>query len=438
MVRPRPPATVVAACAAAPLLAALGLCWTLWYGLRQPASAAAFAAVIALGELAASRARERLTAPLATAGALAYALLGESAGLRSFGAAAQAVPQIVAVVAIATLLGSVPRIARGHGPPLADQLARRVLVTAFAATCFQPLFTTGTLGRLTGGRGPGYALVLVAVLALAALCDAVLGAVLARARTGWPFVPLLRDELRALVGIGSAMVATGAVMALATAVAGLWALPVFSLPLLLTQLSFRRYETVRTTYRQTIASLARATEIAGYTRPGHARRVAGLSRGVGRELGLTEVELDLLEQAALMHDIGQLSLVDPVADGATQPLRAVQRRRIALLGAAVVRQTGVGTPVAQIVERQAEPYREQPLAARIVRAANDYDDLAVGSSSVQGPLQALERLRLDTAEEYDPRVVAALHGVLARGSVPYGGGWAPQGSTAAGGGGDGG
>ncbi|MEV6109433.1 HD domain-containing protein [Streptomyces sp. NPDC051940] len=388
-------------------------------GLRQPGLACAFAALIVVGELAGSRTGHRLTAPLGTAGSLAYALLGESAGMT----AAHGIPQIVAVVATATLIGSIPRIAGGFGPPVVEQLARRVLATAFAATCFQPLFTSGALGRLTGGRGPAYALSLVLVLALTTLCEAVLSALLAQARTGWPFAPLLRDELRALPGIGSAMVATGAVMALATAVAGVWALPVFSLPLLLTQLSFRRYEAVRATYRQTIASLARATEIAGYTPPGHARRVAELSRSVGRELGLAGRELDVLEQAALMHDIGQLSLIDPVPDGATEPLAEPDRRRIALLGAAVVRQTGVGTPVARIVELQAEPYREQPLAARIVRAVNDYDDLAAGSR-VEGPLFALERLRLDTAAEYDPRVVTALHGVVAvrdRGTTRYDG-----------------
>ena len=96
----------------------------------------------------------------------------------------------------------------------------------------------------------------------------------------------------------------------------------FCVPLLLTQFSFRRYAAVRATYRQTIASLARATEIAGYTPHGHARRVAALSRAVGRELGLSEPELTVLEYAALMHDIGQLSLVDPVPAGATAPLPA--------------------------------------------------------------------------------------------------------------------
>ena len=193
--------------------------------------------------------------------------------------------------------------------------------------------------------------------------------------------PLLRDELRALLGIGSAVCATGAVMALAVAVAGLWALPVFCVPLLLTQLSFRRYAAVRTTYRQTIASLARSTEIAGYTPPGHARRVAALSRAVGRELGLSGPELTVLEYAALMHDIGQLSPRRPGPGRAPPPpLPAAEQRRIALLGGAVVRQTGVPAAVAVVVERQADPYREQPLAARIVRAVNAYDDLTRGSA----------------------------------------------------------
>ena len=44
----------------------------------------------------------------------------------------------------------------------------------------------------------------------------------------------------------------------------------------------------------------------------------------------------------------------------------------------MVRQTGVAAEVAVVVERQADPYREQPLAARIVRAVNAYDEMAAG------------------------------------------------------------
>lgn len=396
----------------AAVLTAAGLASTLRYGLDQPLHALVYGLFIVVGELIRTPlAGDRWATPLGTASALAYALLGEHGGQPT----THGVLQVIALVFTATLIGSLPHVARG-APGIQQHLIRRVLAVAFAATCFQPLYNTGQLHEWLG-EGSAYAVFIALVMTLTALCDAVLAAALAQARTGWRYGPLLRDELRALRGIGAAMCATGAVMALASAVAGSWALPVFCLPLLLTQLSFRRYAAIRGTYRQTIASLARATEIAGYTAQGHARRVAELSRAAGRELGLREAELDVLEQAALMHDIGQLSLLDPVPAGATEPLPLVDQRRIARLGGAVVRQTGVDAEVAVIVERQAEPYRDQALAARIVRAANAYDELAYGAQPVgnrlEGPLRALEQLRLATAEAYDPQVVAALHRALA-------------------------
>ncbi|MBT2506290.1 HD domain-containing protein [Streptomyces sp. ISL-98] len=411
-------------CAAAALTAyALGS--TLWYGLAEPGVALAFGVLITVGELGrwGARGPERHPTPLGSAGALAYALLGQNAAQPT----THGVLQVVAVVVTAALVGAVPHIARGHGPDV-GQVARRVLTVAFAAVCFQPLYNSGML-REWVGHGAYYAICLLFLLVLTALCDAVIAAAMARARTcphsfksmggtPIPYGPLLRDELRALLGIGSAVCATGAVMALGVAVAGLWALPVFCVPLLLTQMAFRRFAAVRTTYRQTITSLARATEIAGYTPPGHARRVALLSGAVGRELGLSEPDLTVLEYAALMHDIGQLSLLDPVPAGATASLPPAEQRRIALLGGAVVRQTGVPAEVAVVVERQADPYREQPLPARIVRAVNAYDDLSGESSGgLGGPLSALEQLRLGTGNDYQPEVVESLARVLSRGGL---------------------
>nr|WP_240106340.1 HD domain-containing protein [Streptomyces sp. MUM 203J] len=379
--------------------------WTLWHGVTQPGVALAFGVLVAVGEVA-RRPSGREPAPLGAAAALAYALLGQTAGQP----AGHGVAQVVTVAVAGALAGAVPHLARGRGPG-PDQVARRVLTTAFAALCWQPLAASGAVPA-AAAQGPGHALLLALLLVLTALCDAVLAALLHRARTGHPYGPLLRDELRGLLGIGSAVCATGAVMALSVAVAGLWALPVLALPLLVTQLAFGRYAAVRRTYRQTIACLARATEVAGYTPPGHAHRVAVLSRAVGRELGLPREDLTVLEYAALMHDIGQLSLVDPVREGATALLPPEEQRRIALLGGAVVRQTGVPADVAVVVERQADPYRAQPPAARIVRVVNAYDDLS--GETAQGGLQALEHLRLGTARDYHPAVVEALGRVLAR------------------------
>ncbi|MEG8278094.1 HD-GYP domain-containing protein [Streptomyces sp. AHA2] len=391
------------------LLAAGSLAVTLYDGLDERRVALAFGVLVAVGELARRNdTHVREPAPLGAAGALSYALLGEAGGHPTH----HGLAQVLAVVLAASLLGSVPHVARGQGPTL-DHLSRRVLTVGFVAVCFQPAYNRG---MFDDWGGPAYALLLLALLSLTALCDAVLGAALAHLRTGWPFGPVLRDELRAAHGIGTAVIATGAVMALAVAVVGLWALPVFSVPLLLAQMSFRRYAAVRATYRQTIASLARATEVAGCTPAGHARRVAAVSRAVGRDLGLTEPELAVLEYAALMHDIGQLSLVDPVPAGATAALPPAEQRRIALLGAAVVRQTGVDEAVAVVVERQADPYPEQPLAARIVRAVNAYEEKS-REGGPGGPLTALEELRLATAGTYAPEVVESLARVLARSSL---------------------
>ncbi|MBV9203849.1 MAG: hypothetical protein JO037_00260, partial [Actinobacteria bacterium] len=53
-----------------------------------------------------------------------------------------------------------------------------------------------------------------------------------------------------------------------------------------------------------------------------------------------------------------------------------------------------------------------PLSSRIIKAANAFDDL-VGSSLDPGRVaSAVQRLRLDTASEYDPGTVEALGRVV--------------------------
>jgi putative nucleotidyltransferase with HDIG domain len=45
---------------------------------------------------------------------------------------------------------------------------------------------------------------------------------------------------------------------------------------------------------------------------GHSRRVQQLALAIGRELDLSQAELDLLGHAALFHDIGKLAIPDAV------------------------------------------------------------------------------------------------------------------------------
>jgi response regulator RpfG family c-di-GMP phosphodiesterase len=206
---------------------------------------------------------------------------------------------------------------------------------------------------------------------------------------------------------------------------------VFTAPLLVTQVAFRRYAGIRATYLQTVRALARVTEIGGYVEPGHSERVSRLAVAIGRELGIHEPQLLELEYAALMHDIGQLSLHDPISGGATIFVSRQDQQRIAELGAEVIQQAQVLGSVAEIVRRQNDPHRDvdpaypadgeqspgPPLSSRIIKAANAFDDL-VGSSLDPGrAVAAVHQLRLDTAKEYDPNAVEALSRVVNRRSV---------------------
>ncbi len=384
-------------------------------GFVDPRVALAFAAFIALGELVRiTLPGGRDSAPIATAGALGYVLLTRYPD----GPANHGALQVVAVVVVAMLVGVAPHAVVGRAPSV-DSMARRLLSIGLAAGAFRG---TGLDERVNQIQNGSLAFIMIGVLLGTLMVDALLASVVRAGADGAPFMAVLRNEIQAQVGIGSAIGATGALIALAATIMGSWALPVFVVPLLLTQFSFRRYAAIRESSLQTIRALSRVTELGGYTESGHSRRVSQMAVAVGRELGMSDSDLRDLEYAALMHDIGQLSLVEPIPGGATVVAAPAEQRRIAHFGADVIRQTGVLDEVASIVAQQAEPYRRAhdlrgrsiPLAARIIKAVNAYDDLVGESFETSRRLDALERLRLGMAYEYDPLVVNSLSKTVER------------------------
>ena len=250
------------------------------------------------------------------------------------------------------------------------------------------------------------------------LIETLISALIRADDVGARFGVAVRDEIRVQWPLGAAVGSSAVITVFAAEVMGLTELAVFMGPLLVTQIAFRRYAGIRATYLQTVRSLASVTEVGGYVESGHSRRVARLAVAVGRELGMPEPDLLDLEYAALMHDIGQLSLLDPIPGGATVLVSIADQNRIAELGAEVIRQAGVLDGVAELVRCQNWPSRgaepPPPVGSRIIRAANAFDDMVGGSTDRDRTAAALERLRMDTAVEYDPRVVQALTEVAGR------------------------
>ena len=133
----------------------------------------------------------------------------------------------------------------------------------------------------------------------------------------------------------------GGVMAIAYHAAGLYALAVFTVPLLLmrkTQESYLSHtrrsahklrEAAETIQSQNVSleqanrllkerstaameSLSATVDARDAYTAGHSRRVQQLALAIGRELDLSHAELDLLGHAALFHDIGKLAIPDAI------------------------------------------------------------------------------------------------------------------------------
>lgn len=451
------------------------------HGVQQPATALAFGLVILVGEaLRITLPGGRDNAPLAATAALGYALTPHLCDR----AAAWGPVQVVVVVAVASALGSVPQALAGR-PPSVGYLVRRVGIAGVVAWLLRSMFDT-TLDHATGSR---LLLLLSALACLALLLDSAMAALFATSSVDYvpgpltahpefadpatplgvaplpafgsaaeprepservSFTRLLRrffanwlEECAATARVCPAVAALSVAVALAAGSLGLWVLPIAAAPVLVMQRALRRYAAIRATYQQTIRALSRVTDLAGYTEPGHARRVCRLALALARELELTEPELLDLEYAALLHDIGQLSLADPLPGGATVLATPWVAAEVAVRGAEVVRQTGVLDRVARVLEAQVEPYRAAPpdgpdaaqeeaepaggcdgdagtpqgqptldadelRAAAILRVANDFEDLRTADPGPGAHVRALAHMRRGIGDPYDPQVVEAL------------------------------
>ncbi|HEY2443081.1 MAG TPA: HD domain-containing phosphohydrolase [Streptosporangiaceae bacterium] len=401
--------------AAAGMLAVAAIAQTATVGIVQVGDAVAFGSLVALGELLRiTLPGNREAAPIAAGGALGYALL-LTIGQQP---ARQSALQVVVITVGGMIVGALPHLAAGRPAKLAG-MASRLVAVASAAFVFRPLAPKAFM------QAHSHWWIALAVMALlvvlAWFVDALFSALIRAEELRAKFSVALWDELRVQLPLGAAVGASALLLAFSSEVMGLAAVWVFTGPLLVSQVAFRRYVGIRTTYLETVRALSRMTEVGGYVEGGHSRRVSRLAVAVGRELGMSEPDLDELEYAALMHDIGQLSLRDPIPGGATVLVSAGDQRRIAELGADVIRQAGVLDQVADIVRRQCDPARGSgegpPVGSRIIRAANAFDDLVGNSADRDRAASALERLRLDTASEYDPGVVEALSKVVGRRSL---------------------
>jgi putative nucleotidyltransferase with HDIG domain len=105
-----------------------------------------------------------------------------------------------------------------------------------------------------------------------------------------------------------AFLPVGAVIAIVYMKAGMWTLALFVVPLFLARKTFQLYIEMKEAHINTVAALASAIDANDPFTHGHSYRVSRYAMRLGRAMGLSSKDLEILEYAALLHDIGKIAI----------------------------------------------------------------------------------------------------------------------------------
>ena len=248
----------------------------------------------------------------------------------------------------------------------------------------------------------------------------------------------------------------GGVMALGYLLVGPYALAVFAIPLLLIRKTQEAYlqhtqraaqklrEAAETIHRQNVSleqanrllrerstaameSLSATVDARDSYTAGHSRRVQQLALAIGREMGLSQAELDLLGHAALFHDIGKLAIPDAIllkpASLTTEEWALMHRH--ADEGARIIDRLGFLDDAVPAIRHHHERFdgtgypdrlkgEEIPLGARIIHVADALDSMLTTRiyRAARPAAAALEELRGAAGTQFCPRCVTALERIL--------------------------
>jgi putative nucleotidyltransferase with HDIG domain len=182
-------------------------------------------------------------------------------------------------------------------------------------------------------------------------------------------------------------------------------------------------EEVAALHRRTIETLALAIEAKDQTTHDHLERVETYAVEVGKELGLSETELEALRAAALLHDIGKLAVPEYIISkpGKLTPEEFEKMKTHTIVGAEIVERIRFPYSVAPMVRGHHERWNgtgypdglagEQiPIGARILAAVDCLDALASDRQYRRAmPLsEAIKVIESEAGKSFDARVVEIL------------------------------
>lgn len=172
-----------------------------------------------------------------------------------------------------------------------------------------------------------------------------------------------------------------------------------------------------------IEALALAIDAKDETTYQHLRRVQVYASQIGQELGLSKSELEALDAAALLHDIGKLAVPEHIISkpGRLTPVEFEKVKIHPVVGAEILERVQFPYPVVPIVRSHHEKYDGTgypdglagdaiPIGARILSAVDCLDALASDRQYRPAlPLEeAMEVIARQSGTSFDPAIVKIL------------------------------
>jgi len=204
---------------------------------------------------------------------------------------------------------------------------------------------------------------------------------------------------------------------------GWWTTLLFALPLYTTRVAHRRFVEMRDMFTQTISSLAQAVDKRDKFTSGHSLRVKEISVDIGREMRVSDRDLEALEWGGLLHDVGKIGVPDNVLlkqERLTKEERMIMNAH-PVLGAEIIAPVTRLSAELPIIRHHHEWYNgsgypdrlmgeEIPRLARILHVADAFEAMTAARPYRMKPLsaeQALGELRKYAGIQFDPAVVDA-------------------------------
>lgn len=207
---------------------------------------------------------------------------------------------------------------------------------------------------------------------------------------------------------------------------GWFDLTIFCLLLMAFRYAVNLYIRMKNTYFETIGQLAELHELKVSERGGHAARVALLCQNVGTRLGLPVQEVELIQAAAILHDVGEMKLDSRLFNRRGTPTQSslVEYKKHSEIGADLISRISGMARAAEIVRHHHERWDGQgypgglggnsiPLGARILSIAEVLDDWASARSRRPSSDELVQYLELMAGTVVDPNLVGPFKEVLA-------------------------